>query len=316
MTKIVTVTLNPALDITTDVDQLLSGKKLRCQTPRYDPGGGGINVSRAIKKLGGESLAFAAIGGVIGEALCALLASEPIDARWFDIEGATRESFVVHEQTTGLQYRFVLPGPRWRDDLWQQALEELLAIIAPGDCVVASGSLPPGVPDTYYSELATRVDKAGASALIDTSGGPLEALTRATSQPSAVIVMDEDEARQLIGSATLEIGDAHRLAREMVANGSAQIVVITLGARGALALSREEGWRVAPPLVEVDSKVGAGDSFMAGLVIGLSARWPLREAAAYAMAAAASAVMTPATELCTSETTESLRGCVTCTALE
>lgn len=316
MTKIVTVTLNPALDITTEVDQLLSGKKLRCQTPRYDPGGGGINVSRAIKKLGSESLAFAANGGVIGEVLRALLSDEAIDARWFNIEGATRESFVVQEQTTGLQYRFVLPGPRWRDEIWQQALEKLLAIIVPGDCVVASGSLPPGVPKTYYSELATRVDKAGATALIDTSGGPLESLARATSQPSAVIVMDEDEACQLIGCASLDISEAHRLARELLANGTAQTVVITLGARGALALSQEEGWRVTPPLVEVDSKVGAGDSFVAGLVIGLSARWPLRESAVYAMAAASSAVMTPATELCTRETTESLRGSVTCTTLE
>ncbi|MGI9328542.1 MAG: 1-phosphofructokinase family hexose kinase [Pseudomonadales bacterium] len=311
MTSILTVTLNPALDITTAVDRVGSGTKLRCETPRFDPGGGGINVSRAIKKLGGDSRAVAAIGGAVGKTFRSLLEDEGITAHWIGIDGATRESFVVHEHSTGLQYRFVLPGPEWHEETGLRALEEILRLIGPGDYVVASGSLPPGLPDTFYSDLATQVSQAGARPLFDTSGRPLKLLSQQAAHPSAVHVMDEIEACQLVGCTTLEIEDARSLACKMVTSGAVGVAVITLGARGALAISHDQGWQVAPPLVKVDSKVGAGDSFMAALTLGLSASWSLREALIYAMAAATSAVMTPATELCTKASTDALRGAVT-----
>jgi 6-phosphofructokinase 2 len=314
MTGIVTVTLNPALDITTAVESLVSGIKLRCRAPRIDAGGGGVNVSRAIAKLGETSLALLALGGPTGGALRRILETEGIVHECFKAEGDTRQSIVVHEDATGEQYRFVLPGPCWSEAVFEAFIERLGRLIKPGDHVVVSGSMPPGVGDdaaVRIVQLATNLD---ARVVADISGPALTRLSKGMSNQSLTLIMNENVAAQLAGG-HLEVRHAVELCRSLVDNGAAETVIVTLGEIGAVAVMGSEAWHLAPPAMDVVSKVGAGDSFAAGLVIGLSKAWPLSRALTYAMASAASAVTTPATELCTKEGTEACIERVLCNRL-
>ena len=315
MTRIITVTLNPALDITANVERVIAGKKLRCNEPRFDPGGGGVNVSRALAKLGERSIPFVALGGAIGDALKALLGDEGIEAICFDIPGASRQSIVIDEQTSGAQYRFVLPGPSWTPNLWHESLESIVSMVQPGDLVVGSGSLPPGVPDDYYVSLCRSVNARQARALIDTSGRALWAISRSNDCPAALVLMDDDEASQLMGQGALHEATLLELARELVSFHGVETVILTLSEKGAMAVTDNGGWRAVPPVVPVSSKVGAGDSFMAGIVMGMRHGWSLNEIVSFGVAAAASAVMTPATELCTRAGTVELQKAVKCTAI-
>ncbi|MDW7710189.1 MAG: PfkB family carbohydrate kinase [Deferrisomatales bacterium] len=149
---------------------MVAEKKLYCEPPRFEPGGGGVNVSRAIRKLGGESVLPYPAGGLTGERLQELMDQEGLDHRPFSIEGLIRESLVILEESTGQQYRFGMPGPELLKQEWEQFLQELSAIDPPPDYLVASGSLPPGVPADFYARVA-RVGKArGARAIVDVSG--------------------------------------------------------------------------------------------------------------------------------------------------
>ena len=116
MVPIVTLTINPALDVTVPVDKVVSGPKLRCGPPRLDPGGGGINVSRVLHRLGVPTVALYAIGGLTGGRLRALIDQEGFAHRPIAVAGETRESFTAQERDTGRQYRFVLPGPELSDE--------------------------------------------------------------------------------------------------------------------------------------------------------------------------------------------------------
>jgi 6-phosphofructokinase 2 len=146
MSDILTITLNPAYDVSTSVGTVAPGPKLRCEPPRYDPGGGGVNVSRAISRLGGMSTAFVALGGQTGAMFHALLDAEDFEVAQFEIDGNTRQSLAVIETSTRRQYRFQLPGPDWRPEQTAAMLEHLRPHLTRGRIVVMSGSLPPGVP--------------------------------------------------------------------------------------------------------------------------------------------------------------------------
>jgi 6-phosphofructokinase 2 len=292
---ILTITLNPALDITTTTGQLVPARKLRCSTPRYDAGGGGVNVSRAIGELGGASRAFVAIGGPTGEQYAALLSATNVDALLFHIADNSRFSLTVMEATSGQHFRFVLPGPT-TIPAEVQGMETVIgdAISAGSRFVVASGSLPPDVPTDFYGRIARSARKAGAALILDTSGN---ALTAALAERPYCVRINHHEARELVGGDDpIEAADA--LARQLVNRKSCEIAVITIGDQGAIVASKEGIDRITPPHVEVRSTVGAGDSFVAALTLGLSRRWPLEKAARYGVAAAAAAVTTEATELC------------------
>jgi 6-phosphofructokinase 2 len=305
---ILTVTLNPAIDLTTDTAKVESGYKLRCGPARLDPGGGGVNVSRAIAKLGGLSTPFVAIGGPTGAMLKSLLEGEGVDARWFQVDGLTRQSVVVNERSSGQQFRFVLPGPDWSAAQATGLLEALeTALAAPGERishVVARGSLPPGLPDDFYNRIGELADRTGARFVLDTSGRMLDAAARDGQHPPYVWIMDQREAEYLAGRSLGDLDALERFGLELKARKLAQILILTFGEGGAVALSEAETVRATPPKVDVVSKVGAGDSFVGGLVLKLARGAALREACAYAVAAAASAVTSPATELCDRGRTE------------
>lgn len=302
---VLTITLNPALDLTTSVGRLEPRQKLRCEPPRYDPGGGGINVSRAIRKLGGDSLAFVALGGATGAQLRALLDEEGVAYTIYDSRGETRISFTVVDRSSDRPYRFVLPGP-------EQSGEEDRLLAALADCIgangfryivyiVASGSLPPGLAPEFWARLAGRVDAAGARFMLDTSGPALEAAGRSG---LFLIKPNREEAQALLGDRAGAPESDAELARALAEQGIAEIVVLTLGRDGAIVAAGDRRFRLRSPDVEVRSTVGAGDSFLAALTLGLARDWSLEDSCRYGIAAAASTVTTEGTELCERAQTE------------
>lgn len=298
MLPVLTITLNPALDVTTTIDQLKPLQKLRCAPPRLDPGGGGVNVSRALKELGGESRAFLAIGGGIGTELRGLLDRTGIACDYWPLSGETRFSFTVMEDSTAQHYRFVLPGPEVSSAEADAILLHLEQSIR--DChgyVVVSGSLPLGMPVDFYARITRRTRELGAKLIIDAHGEPLRL---AAAERPYIIRLNHLEAQELVG------GDAdvaaHQLARQLIDRQLAEAAIVTLGERGAIVATAGGEIEIRPPHVAVRSSVGAGDSFVAALTFGLANGWALDEAARYGVAAAAAAVTTEATELCKRDT--------------
>jgi 6-phosphofructokinase 2 len=300
MRRILTVTLNPALDLSTTVPVVEPGPKLRCTPPAREPGGGGVNVSRVIAKLGHDSRAVVALGGPTGMALQALLEAEGLAPDIIALPSDTRQSLSVTDRDGG-QYRFILPGDPWDGDMLAACITRLADLIAAGDMVVFSGSLPPGVPPQALTDLAGLCDDLEALAVFDVSGPPLQALAEMAAPGAYLIRMDRREAGDLLGVLEPDADAALALARKLVAQGTARIVAIALGAEGGLVVTAETAIRTVPPKVPVVSTTGAGDSYLAGLVIGLAADWSLADAAAHATACAADAVTTPGTSLCSAE---------------
>jgi len=303
MKTIVTMTLNPAIDKSSSVAHVTAERKLYCKPPRFEPGGGGVNVSRAIKKLGGESMLLYPAGGLTGERLQGLLDEEGLNHRPFPIEGLIRESLVVMEESTGRQYRFGMPGPEFQEQEWEQFLTALSAMDPAPDYLVASGSLPPGVPADFYARVARAGKKKGAKTIIDASG---EALEEALKEGVYLIKPNVREFRELVGEDIKEESQIKVEAQKMVKSGRCEVLVISLGAAGALMVSEEISEHILPPTVPIVSKVGAGDSMVAGIVLSLARGKPLRESVLFGAAAGTSAVMTPGTELCRREDAERL----------
>lgn len=299
---ILTVTLNPALDVASSLDRLEPLRKLRCAAPRFDPGGGGVNVSRAIRELGGTSRAFVVLGGRTGEQVRDLLTQSGMDCEFWTIAAETRFSLMVMEETTGLHYRFVMPGGAMTKSEADRVLAHLSAQVAaePG-LVVASGSLPPGVPVDFYGALAPICREAGARLIVDTHG---EALNAAARNRPYLIRLNHFEAQELVGGTADHA--AHTLAARLVDQKLAEVAIVTLGERGAVVATPAGTIEISPPKVVMRSSVGAGDSFVAALTLGLARGWPVDMAARYGVAAAAAAVTTEATELCKRDTTDRL----------
>jgi 6-phosphofructokinase 2 len=303
MKRIITVTLNPAIDKSSSVDHVVAERKLYCKPPRFEPGGGGVNVSRAIKKLGGKSLLLYPAGGLTGKRLQELLDEEGLDHLPFPIVGMIRESLVILEESTGQQYRFGMPGPKLRKKEWERFLQELAAMEPAPDYVVASGSLPPGAPPDFYAQVARVGKKKGTKTIVDVSGKALEA---ALQEGVFLIKPNVREFRELVGKEVKEETQIKAEAQKMVKSGRCELLVISLGAAGALAVSEEFAEHILPPTVPIVSKVGAGDSMVAGIVLSLARGNPLRESVLFGVAAGSAAVMTPGTELCRREDAERL----------
>ncbi|HBH87999.1 MAG TPA: phosphofructokinase [Syntrophaceae bacterium] len=303
MKKSVTLTMNPSIDKSSSVAHVVAERKLYCKPPRFEAGGGGVNVSRAIKKLGGESILLYPAGRITGERLQELLDQEGLNHRPFPIQGVIRESLVILEESTGQQYRFGMPGPEIQKEEWEQFLQELSAIEPSPDYLVASGSLPPGVPADFYAKAARIGKKRGAKTIIDTSG---EALEQALMEGVYLIKPNVREFREMVGEDIKEESQIKAEALKMVKSGRCEVLVISLGAAGALMVSEDFAEHILPPTVPIVSKVGAGDSMVAGIVLSIAQGKPLRESILFGVAAGTAAVMTPGTELCRREDAERL----------
>jgi 6-phosphofructokinase 2 len=294
---VVTLTLNPALDLAVETAKVVPGPKLRCSAPAVHPGGGGINVSRVIRRLGGRTLALAALGGVTGDRLAALLAQEGVTLAPLPCRGETRESLTVTDAGTGQQFRFVLPGPAWRRRDADSALSAAVAAVGPGQFLVLSGSLPPGVPADFALRLARRIARKGAWLAIDTSGAALAAAIAGQAR-MALLRLDAAEAEAQAGRPLTTARDSADYALSLVRAGAADRVVLARGAEGSVMAGPEGRFLVRAPAVPVQSRIGAGDSFMAAMVLALARGRPPVRALQEGMAAASATVMTPATDLC------------------
>ena len=294
MTGIVTLTPNPALDISTAVERVMPTHKMRCVAPRHDPGGGGINVARVIRRLGGEVTAIYPRGGLTGQLFDRLVDGENIARRTSDIAGETRQDFAVHEDASGLQFRFVLPGPVLTEHEWRACLDTLATCTGHADFVVASGSLPPGAPLDFYGRASRIVTSGGGKFLVDTSGPPLKAALVDgvwLAKPSLRELCD------VVGESLEDEADWVRACAGLVKDRRTEIVALTLGHRGALLVARDCALRAEPPPIMPISSVGAGDSFLGAMVWGLAAGYDLAAALRLGVAAGSSAVLNPGTEL-------------------
>jgi 6-phosphofructokinase 2 len=305
MPPVVTLTVNPALDLTVSVDRVVSGPKLRCGTARLDPGGGGINVARVLHRLGTPTVALYAVGGLTGERLRELIDREGFAHRPIAIADETRQSFTAHENSTGKQYRFVLPGPKLSANEWQGLLETTVEMAEKADLVVASGSLCPGMPDDFYARVAKALDQQGVRMILDSSGPGL--LTTLDQAHVHLVKPNMHEIVELAGEEPVWPEGQADWASALIARGKADVVVVTHGAEGALVVTRDRRTRVRPPAMQVLSAIGAGDSFIAGLCAALARGQSAAEAGVLGMAAAAATLLTPGTALCDPDVVERLR---------
>ena len=301
MQTIATLTMNPAVDVSTTVDQVAAEKKLRCRDPRRDPGGGGINVARVIGRLGAEARAVYAAGGSSGALLGRLLEDESVDADPVEVDGFTRENLFVSEEGSDRQYRLIMPGPALDDDE-QEALAERALAHAP-DYLVASGSLPPGVASDFYGRLARAARERGTRLILDTSG---DALCDGVEPGVYLLKPNLRELGQLAGRDVSEDPAQEAAAGALVREGRAEVVVVSMSAAGVLVVTGEGTERVPAPTVTIRSKVGAGDSTVAGITTALARGDDVGTAVRLGVAAGAAAGMTPGTELARREDVERL----------
>ena len=295
-TPVLTLTLNPALDMATTVAAVVPDQKLRCSDPLLDPGGGGLNVSRAIAALGGESLALVALGGLTGDRLAGLIRRESVPFLALTAPGETRQSLTVTDASTGQQYRFMLPGPVWSEADQDRVFLLLRASARQGAIGVISGSQPPGVPVDFPARLARSMP--GLNVVLDTSGSPLREAIANPIPGLAVLRMDDEEAEACAGRKLETRAQSADFAAELVQKGVAKQVIIARGADGSVMAEAGRRLFAKAAKVRLVSRVGAGDSFVAGYVLATARGQDSAAALAYGAAAASAAVTTDATQLC------------------
>jgi 6-phosphofructokinase 2 len=300
---IVTLTINPSLDISAEVATLEPTKKMRCRNVMMDPGGGGINVSRAITLLGGTSTAVFPAGGSTGRSIDSMLSEEDVKSLPVSIAGANRQNFAIVEKKSGRQFRFALPGPKMIEEEWQQCLQIIGEQGKAADYVVASGSLPPGVPDDFYGRVAALFNDSPTRVILDTSG---DALKNALEQEIYLIKPNLRELEYICDCSLAEKKDQERMCRDMISRGKCEVLVLTLGKDGALLTTAKEQLRIPGLEVNEISSIGAGDSFVGALVLALQRGEDLTDALLYGMAAGTAALITEATQLCRREDTDRL----------
>jgi len=296
---IATLTLNPALDVTTCTEKVRDTHKLRCTAPRFDPGGGGVNVAKVVHTLGGDVTAVFPQGGPAGETFCRLLQELGVTTAPVKIAGTTRESFTVDEGETGLQYRFVLPGPTLSED----EIAALLAELPEASHIVVSGSFPPGCDPSIIKQLGSLARRKNAKLIVDTSGPALAAC-----EGAGIYLLKPSlrEVEDLIGSPIANEADEVEAARTLRERGFAEAIILSLAERGALLVA--EGVELRLPAIEVETRsaVGAGDSMVGAVTLALARGGTLEDALRYGIAAGAATLMTPATELARREDVERL----------
>lgn len=302
MPKIITITFSPCIDKSTSVPAVIPEKKLKCSNPKLEPGGGGINVARAIKKLGGEAIAIYPAGGYTGKYFNSLLENEEITAAIIQSKNETRENVVVLDESTNQQYRFGMPGTELSEHEWKQCLQ---AIDEMNDVefIVASGSLPPGVPLDIYAQIAVIAKRKNAKLIADTSG---EALKHAANEGVYLLKPNLGELSSLMGVKKINIDDIETVAKRVIEKGHCTVIVVSIGEKGAILVTKNETHQVSPPHVKKRSTVGAGDSMVAGMVLALSQNRSFKEVLQYGVACGTAATMNPGTELCRKEDVDKL----------
>jgi 6-phosphofructokinase 2 len=294
--SILTLALNPCIDVSSECDIVRPLHKIRTSNETYEPGGGGVNVARVVAELGGDVEVLCLAGGVTGALLDQLLGEIPIRRRIVPIAGNTRISLTVFERKTGNEFRFIPNGPR----LTAAEVEASLAAARElsFDYLVASGSIPLGAPTDILARFAEIAAAKGARFVLDSSGAGLSVTLAKT--PVYLVKPSLSELESLLGH-RLDEESAKEAALDLVRRGRAEIVAVTMGAAGALLATRDRVIRLWSPKVESRSAVGAGDSFVGAMTLMLSRGRPIDDAVLFGIAAGAAAVLTPNAKLCSRE---------------
>ena len=289
---IVTLTINPSLDKSTQFTGLIAEQKIRCKPPRYDAGGGGINVSKAISRLGGDSLCVFSSGGSPGIKLEELVQKEGIEIKTISTQNWTRENLVALDTNTNSQYRFCFPGASI-SDLEKETIIQTVQQLKP-KYLVASGSLNEGLATDFYQKIADLAKASGTKLIVDTSG---EALKKVLEKGVYLVKPNIGELAKLIGVERLETNEVEFAARKLIEKGSAEIVVVSLGAQGAVLVTATQTEFVPAPNVVKKSTVGAGDSMVGAMVWALSLNKSLKEVVQWGVACGSAATMNEGTQL-------------------
>lgn len=292
---IVTLTLNPALDICTATAAVTPSDKLRCEAARTAPGGGGVNVARVVHRLGGEALAVVAAGGPTGQRVMSLLAAEALVATTVPIAGETRQCFNVTDRGSGAEYRFILPGPELAEAEWTRCLEAAFAAAQQASFIVVSGSLPPGPPPETLGVFARRCRQAGLRLVVDSSGASLACALKAGVH---LVKPNLLELSEYVGRPLPDQAARLQACRDLIGAGAAEIVALTLGAEGALLVTADQALAAPALPVKAVSTIGAGDSFLGALLWAMNRDLPLAASLQHAAAAGAAALMSPGAGLC------------------
>ena len=300
MADLVTLTLNPALDVTVSTPRVVPARKLRCGSPLFEPGGGGVNIAKVAHVLGIEAAAVYPYGGDSGRRLNSLLGEHAIIEHPVPTVGETRQSFTAIEEEHENEFRFVLPGPELSAAEVDRCLRSLTTAAIGAKFIALSGSLPPGVPTSVVADVAAIAKEAGAQLVLDSSGDAL----REAGGGIFLVKPSVGELREWVGrelSTDDAIADA---ARTIIADGTVEIAVVSLGADGAMLVTATESVRVPAINAPVHSTVGAGDSMVAGLITGFLQNRSLADTLALGVACATAALLTPGSAVCRREDIE------------
>lgn len=300
--SLVTLTVNPTIDMNCSVERVEPDVKLRTGPLRFEPGGGGINVCRAVRELGGDATALWTKGGHSGETLDGLLNELGFTHESIPMDGDSRQNLNVSEGSSDRQFRFVAPGPQADDDTIERCLNVVARATQDAEFLVLSGGLLPGLPDDFYADVA-RSCPSTCRVIVDTSG---TALRQAVTAGVFLITPNLRELSQLTGRPLEDDDEIVAAARDVVGTGKAEAVVVSLGAGGAVLVTDDTTELVRSPTVPVRSRIGAGDSMTGGLALALTRGDSLSNAVRFGVAAGAAAVMTEGTMLCRRNDTERL----------
>ena len=289
---ILTVTLNPAIDKSTITDLIQPEAKQRCTDVLNEPGGGGINVSKALKKLEAASVALFPAGGHNGEMLKSLLTAEKIPFHSINSSVETRENWVVLESETNHQFRFTFPGKSIEEQVIKNLIDDILSY-SPA-YIVASGSLPPGLPDYFYGLIVKTANAVGAKCIVDTSGPALQALQ---GKHAFLIKPNTSELCKMLNIDKLQTNEVPDAAQQAVRDGFAELIAVSMGPDGAWLVTQEKKYFASAPIVKKKSTVGAGDSMVAGITYMLQQQQPLQQVINFGVACGSAATMNEGTQL-------------------
>jgi 6-phosphofructokinase 2 len=294
MSKIITITFSPSIDKSASVPAMQSNIKMRCSAANTEPGGGGINVARVIKRLGGDVKAIFPSGGYTGMFFNHLLENEEVPFVSIQTKNETKENFVILDESTKKEYRFGMPSNELFEEEWKACLKSI-ENHKNVDFIIASGSLPSGIPVDIYAQLSKIAKTSNAKFIVDTSG---EALKNAVDDGVYLLKPNIEELGILLDIKDLKIQNIEVAARDLIHKNNIEIVVVSLGANGAMLVTKDEAFTIKPPKVKVKSTIGAGDSMVAGIVFGLSNNLSLLECLQYGIACGTATTMNLGSELC------------------
>lgn len=307
--QIVTLTINPAVDVSTSVTKMIPFTKMRCTQARRDPGGGGINVARVLKRLGAEATAIYTVGGATGQSLATLVEDEGVRSMVIPVSNDTREDITILAETTHEQFRLVFPGASLNEFEWQQCLDAVTRSAPQAAFVIASGSLPAGVPADFYGR-AARASNGTARVIVDTSGAFLKPALEAGVY---LIKPNLREFRELTEITAADETSLVEAGRQLFERYRIDVIALSMGSDGALLMTRDAAWRANGLPIEPVSVSGAGDSFLGALVWSLANNDDFETALRYGVAGGSAALLNSGTDLCRAADVHRLASCVTVT---